>query len=213
MNKEKLKEFGLTDEQADKVMGALDNAFVPKSRFDEVNTEKNQAKASLKERDEQLETLRTESGVAEKLKVQIAELQAANSAKEREHEAELKRVKREALDERLLTEAKAINPIAVKPFLSPIDEGVDDEGYAALRKQHIEALTKTENTKFLFQSDAPPPFVGVKPGETGVPATQTAAGNNPFAKDSYDEAKQIQMFRENPELAKAMAKQAGMKMY
>jgi hypothetical protein len=54
MNKEKLKEFGLTEEQADKVMGALDGAFVPKSRFDEVNTEKNQLKASVTERDAQL---------------------------------------------------------------------------------------------------------------------------------------------------------------
>jgi hypothetical protein len=54
MNKEKLKEFGLTEEQADKVMGVLDGAFVPKSRFDEVNTEKNQLKASVTERDAQL---------------------------------------------------------------------------------------------------------------------------------------------------------------
>jgi hypothetical protein len=213
MNKEKLKEFGLTDEQADKVIGALDNAFVPKSRFDEVNTEKNQLKASLKERDEQLETLRTESGAAEKLKAQIADLQTANAAKEKEHAAEMKRVKREALDERLLTEAKAINPIAVKPFLTPIDEGVDDEGYAALRKQHIEALTKTDSTKFLFQTESAQTFVGVKPGETGVPATQTTSGNNPFDPKSYDEAAQIKMFRDNPELGKAMAKQAGVKMY
>jgi hypothetical protein len=211
MNKETLKEFGLTDEHADKVMGALDGAFVPKSRFDEVNTEKNQLKASLKERDGQLETLKTESGAAEKLKQQISDLQTANAQKEQEHAAEMKRVKREALDERLLTEAKAINALAVKPFLSAIDDGVDDEGYIAVRKQHIEALTKQDSTKFLFQAPQEAPgFVGVKPGETGLPATQTG-GSNPFSKETYDEAAIRKMFRDNPEQAKAMAKQAGHK--
>jgi hypothetical protein len=211
MNKEKLKEFGLTEEQADKVMGALDGAFVPKSRFDEVNTEKNQLKASVTERDKQLEALKTESGAAEKLKQQISDLQTANAATEREHAAEMKRVKREALDERLLTEAKAINAVAVKPFLTAIDDAVDDEGYVALRRQHIEALTKQESTKFLFQAEAPPAgFVGVKPGETGAPPPNSGGGN-PFAKDSYNEAAQIKMFRENPEQAKAMAKLAGVK--
>jgi hypothetical protein len=211
MNKETLKEFGLTDEQADKVMGALDNAFVPKPRFDEVNTEKNQLKASLKERDGQLEALKTESGAAEKLKQQISDLQTANAQKEQEHAAEMKRVKREALDERLLTEAKAINALAVKPFLSAIDDGVDDEGYIAVRKQHIEALTKQESTKFLFQAaQGAPGFVGVKPGETGVPAPQTG-GSNPFSKEAYDEAAIRKMFHDNPEQARAMAKQAGHK--
>ena len=123
-----------------------------KSRFNEVNTEKTQLKDSLKERDEQLETLKSESGVAEKLKQQIAELQAANLQKDKEHAADMKRLKREAIDERLLSEAKALNPTAVKPFLSAIDDGVDDEGYIAVRQQHIQALAIAESTKFLFQA-------------------------------------------------------------
>lgn len=208
MTKETLKGFGLTDEQADKVMEALNGAFVTKARFDEVNTEKNQLKTSLKERDEQIEKLKTESGATDKLKTQIAELQAANQEKDKKHAAEMKRLKREALDDRLLGEANAINVTAVKPFLTAIDESVDDEGYTAVRKQQIDALTKADSTKFLFkEADGTQTFTGTKPGESGTPPT--GGVKNPFAKDTYDEAAQIELFRKNPELARNLARQAG----
>jgi hypothetical protein len=45
MNKEKLIEMGLTEEQATKVMQSLDGAFIPKHRFDEVNNDAKAAKA------------------------------------------------------------------------------------------------------------------------------------------------------------------------
>lgn len=209
MTKEQLIAMGLTEEQVDKVMEALNGAFVTKARFDEVNTEKNQLKASLKERDEQLEKLKNESGVAEKLKTQIAELQAANQQKDKEHAAEIKRLKREALDDRLLNEANAINALAVKPFLTTIDDSVDDEGYIALRKQQIEALSKADSTKFLFKAaDETQTFTGTKPGETGI-SQPTNGVKNPFTKDTYNEAAQIELFRKNPELARTLARQAG----
>jgi hypothetical protein len=213
MTKELLmKDFGLTEEQADKVMAALDGAFVTKSRFDTVNAEVKQLKETLEGRNEQLESLKKESGTAEKLKAQIEEMQAANTQREKEHASEMKRLKREALDERLLTEAKAINALAVKPFLGTIDDSVDDEGYTALRKQQIEALSKAETTKFLFRAEGEggDGFVGVNPGETGTPPV-TTGGTNPFDSKTYDEAAQIKLFRENPERAKAMAKQAGLR--
>jgi hypothetical protein len=217
MNKEQLIALGVTEELAEKVLAAykqaIDGNFIPKDRFNTVNTENQQLKASLTERDGQLEALKTVTGGVDKLKQQIADLQTANVQKEKEYAAELKHVKREALDERLLTEAKAINPIAVKPFLSAIDAGVDDEGYMALRKQHIEALTKADSTKFLFSAAdvAGAKLAGLKPGESGDGGIIPGGLTNPFAKDTYDEAAQIKLFRENPELAKAMAKQAGIK--
>ena len=39
MTKEKLLEWGLTEEQATKVMEGLNGSFVTKARFNEVNTE------------------------------------------------------------------------------------------------------------------------------------------------------------------------------
>ena len=60
LNTESLLALGLTDAQAAQVMESLNGAFVPKARFNEINTQLSAAKASLKERDGQLEALRGE---------------------------------------------------------------------------------------------------------------------------------------------------------
>ena len=218
MKKEELIALGLTEEIAAKVEAtSLEElkGYIPKARFDEVNTENKQLKDSVKERDGQLETLKNTAGAVDALKQQITELQNANQQKDKDHTAEMKRVRRESLDERLLMESGAINALAVKPFLIAIAEGVDDEGYTALRKQHIEALIQSDSTKFLFKAadgQQNPTFTGIKPGETGT--SQPLNGViNPFAKDTYDEAAQIKLFRDNPELAKTLAKQAGLTFY
>jgi myosin heavy subunit len=211
MTKEQLIKMGLSEGQATAVMKELDGNFVTKVRFDEVNTELKQAKDTVSERDKQLEMLKKSTGDVEALKTQITELQTANKTQAETHAADLKKLKRETLDEQLLREAKAIAPLAVKPFLTPIDDSVDDEGYKAVRQQQIDALTKTENKKFLFSAETPPntaTFVGIKPGETVVPPAQTG-GVNPFTKETYDEAGQIKLYRDNPELAKALMKQSG----
>jgi len=214
MTKEALKGLGLTDEQIEKIWNNLTESYVTKSRFNEVTAEKNHLKEQLKERDDQLETLKTATGAVDALKQQISELQSSNQQKDKEHAVEVKRLKREAFDERLLMEAKAINPLAVKPFLKAIDESVDDEGYTALRKQQIEALLTADSTKFLFSAASGgtegEKFTGVKPGESGGTKPK-GDGANPFAKESYNEAEQIKLFRENPEMAKALAKQAGIR--
>jgi hypothetical protein len=208
MTKEQLKALGLTDEQVEKVWERFDGKFIPKHRFDEVNDEWKVTKEALRERDEQLEKLKKSTGAVEALKKQITDLQAKNKTKDETHAAEIKRMKREALDERLLIEAGAIDPLAAKPFLAAIDDGADDESYAADQARQIDALTKTESKKFLFKAAGA--FTGVKPGETGTP--EPAGGAlNPFAKDNYDEAEQIKLFRQNPDMARALAKQAGSK--
>lgn len=58
MTKEKLMEWGLTEEQANKVMEGLNGSFVTKSRFNEVNEENKTLKAQVSERDGQIETLK-----------------------------------------------------------------------------------------------------------------------------------------------------------
>lgn len=76
MTKEKLLEWGLTEEQAAKVMEGLNGSFVTKARFNEVNTELTAAKNTIKERDTQLETLKKASGDTKALQDQITQLQA-----------------------------------------------------------------------------------------------------------------------------------------
>jgi hypothetical protein len=96
----------------------------------------------------------------------------------------------------LLVEAKVINATAVIPFLPTIDDGVDDEGYTALRRQHIEAVSKTESTKFMFNAAGDGQrFTGVRPGESGDGGRISAnSGVNPFDSITYDEAAQMKLF-------------------
>lgn len=58
MTKEKLMEWGLTEEQANKVMEGLNGSFVTKARFNEVNEENKALKAQVSERDGQIDTLK-----------------------------------------------------------------------------------------------------------------------------------------------------------
>jgi len=192
------------------VASEIGKGFVAKGDFNAKVAELTQAKDAVKERDGQLETLKNATGAVDGLKKQIAELQAANVGKEKEYQTELLKVRRGALDERMLLEAKAINPLACKPFLGDIDFTVADDGYVALRKQQIEALAKAESTKFLF-SAAEPKLTGFKPGEAGDGSPPPGGlKGNPFDPKTYDEAAQVRLFREQPEAARAMARAAGL---
>lgn len=93
MTKENLLEWGLTEEQANKVMEGLNGSFVTKSRFNEVNTELTNAKNTIKERDTQLETLKKSTGDTKALQDQITQLQTDNANQKKAHEAEMKALK------------------------------------------------------------------------------------------------------------------------
>ena len=57
MTKENLLEWGLTEEQANKVMEGLNGSFVTKSRFNEVNTELTNAKNTIRRKPTMIFTL------------------------------------------------------------------------------------------------------------------------------------------------------------
>ena len=78
MNKESLIALGLTDELATKVLTEINNNYVLKTQFNEVNNELQTAKNTIKERDTQLENLQNSTGDIKALKQQITDLQTAN---------------------------------------------------------------------------------------------------------------------------------------
>lgn len=71
MTKDDLVALGLTEELAKKVAEKLEQSYVAKEQLQEIEAELTAAKATIKERDGQLETLRKASGDAEELKAQI----------------------------------------------------------------------------------------------------------------------------------------------
>lgn len=153
MNKEKLIEMGLTEELATSVMKELDGNYIPKARFNEVNTELKQAKDQVKERDSQLETLKKNVGDSEELKKQIEALQNDNKTKDEAHAAEIKQIKIDVAVDKALADAKAKNPKAVKALLDLAKAEISDDGTIKGLDAQIKTLSEAEDSKFLFDTD------------------------------------------------------------
>lgn len=172
MTKDELKALGLTDEQAEKVIEGY-KAYVPKSRFDEVNEAKKKAESTVAERDKQLDKLKKTSGDAEALKAQIEKLQGENKEAAAKYAADLKALQVNSAVERALTAAGAKNNKAVKALLNDLDKAeLDGEEVKGLAEQ-IKKLKEGDDTKFLF-GDSKPGVKGTPPGQKkdGTPSTK-----------------------------------------
>ena len=162
MTKENLLEWGLTEEQANKVMEGLNGSFVTKSRFNEVNTELTNAKNTIKE------------------------LQTDNANQKKAHEAELKALKIGNAVDMALTGAKAKNNTAVKALMADFLAKAElaDDGTVKGLSDEIKKLVDGQDTAFLFDTKAPDKkFKGAKPGEK---SDTPPAGDDP-SKMTYDE--------------------------
>ena len=197
MTKEKLLEWGLTEEQATKVMEGLNGSFVTKARFNEVNTELTTAKNTIKERDTQLETLKKASGDTKALQDQITQLQADNKQKDKNHANEIKALKISNAVDVALTNAKAKNNTAVKALLAAFLEKAElaDDGTVKGLDDEIGKLTKGEDTAFLFDTSGKAKFKGAKAAEKSDPHNQPTGDD--LSKMSYDEL--CKYMEENPD--------------
>mgnify|MGYP002527179891 CR=1 FL=1 len=169
MTKEKLMEWGLTEEQANKVMEGLNGSFVTKSRFNEVNTELTNAKNTIKERDTQLETLKKSTGDTKALQDQITQLQTDNANQKKAHEAELKALKISNAVDMALTGAKAKNNTAVKALMADFLAKAElaDDGTVKGLGDEIKKLVDGQDTAFLFEKSTGTKFKGAKSAEKG----------------------------------------------
>ena len=169
MTKEKLLEWGLTEEQANKVMEGLNGSFVTKSRFNEVNTELTNAKNTIKERDTQLETLKKSTGDTKALQDQITQLQTDNANQKKAHEAELKALKIGNAVDMALTGAKAKNNTAVKALMADFLAKAElaDDGTVKGLGDEIKKLVEGKDTAFLFEKSTGTKFKGAKSAEKG----------------------------------------------
>ena len=169
MTKEKLLEWGLTEEQATKVMEGLNGSFVTKSRFNEVNTELTNAKNTIKERDTQLETLKKSTGDTKALQDQITQLQTDNANQKKAHEAELKALKIGNAVDMALTGAKAKNNTAVKALMADFLAKAElaDDGTVKGLGDEIKKLVEGKDTAFLFEKSTGTKFKGAKSAEKG----------------------------------------------
>lgn len=176
MTKEVLMKMGLTEEQATKVLEAhttaINGKYIPKERFDEVNTKKQQLETSVAERDKQLEDLKKSTGDVETLKKQIETLQNDNKTKEEAYKVELSNLKKNNALDLALAGAKVKNNKAIKALLDSEKIKLKDDGTLEGLTEQLEAIKKSD--AYLFEETqtkektVPKGFVpGVTPsGET-----------------------------------------------
>nr|DAG72565.1 MAG TPA: minor structural protein [Caudoviricetes sp.] len=178
MKKEEITALGVSEELAQRVADVSAEelkGYVPKARFDEVNEAKKKAEAMLTDRDKQLEELRKSAGDNEDLKNQIAELQRTNAATVKQHEVEMRQLRRDGIDSQLIMAAGAKNPKTVAALFEALDDKLDEEAYRAARQKQVDEIKK--NNDYLFISEQPTidgiqpvPGADVSPGPVDVSA-------------------------------------------
>ena len=203
---------GYTEAIESKIAQEIGKGFVSKADFNAVKTQQKKLEDDLKTRDTQLEELKKATGTAEELTAQIAALQEQNRKDKQAHEAEVARIRLDAAVDKALTESGARNNIAVKALLAAFlkDAKVGEDGSVKGLAAEIETLAKGESTSFLFDNTKGAVIKGMKPGEAGDGAGY-GGEVNPFAAKTFDLEAQGKLFRENPDAARALARQAGVK--
>lgn len=171
MKKEDFIKLGFSEEDAKKAADASQEelkGFIPKVRFDEVNTEKKKLEDTVSERDTQLETLKNSTGDVEAMKKQIEDLQTDNKTKDETHAAEIKQLKVDAAITAAITAAKGKNEKAVKALLELEDVKLLDDGTVKGLDDQIKKLLEADDTKFLFNTETKKTKIkGAEPGEAG----------------------------------------------
>lgn len=200
--KELFEKLGIASDKEESATAAikayLDGAYVTKSRFNEVNEEKNTLKSSLADRDKQLETLKKSTGDTDALKQQIKDLQDKNKADAEAAETKMKDLRMNTAI-RLAIGNNAQDTDIVAGLIDKNKLILGEDGKVTGLDEQVKALQASK--PFLFKTAV---HQGYNPqGGTG------SAGKNPFSKESWNMTEQGKLYRSNPEEAKAMAAAAG----
>ena len=165
MKKEDLIALGLTEEQAKKVLDAV-KEYVPKTQLAEVERERDGLKATVAERDTQLETLKKSSGDNAALQQQIADLQKANEDQQKAHDAEIAQLRLDNAVEAAILAAGAKNVKAVRALMDADKLRLEKDGTVTGLSDQIKAIQKSD--AYMFAEKQPQQqFKGFQPGASG----------------------------------------------
>ena len=176
MKLEELVELGLSEEQAQSVVGKYAN-MLPKSRFDEVNNAKKALEEQVNAYATQLEELKNNANGNEELQAQIQALQESNSTLKTEYEQKIVQERLNAAL-KLKLNGKVHDTDLALSLINRDAIKLDDNGNI------VEGLDEQVNTlkeqkSFLFVPEAPqeaptpqPTLQGWKPSQ---PPTQEAS--------------------------------------
>ncbi|WP_071435482.1 phage scaffolding protein [Bacillus kwashiorkori] len=201
--KEILKNAGIEEGNIDGIVSNINKEvpkhFIPKDKYNELTNTKNQLEKDIQERDKQLKELGETAGLSEDLKKQIEQLQADNKAAKEQYEKDLKE----------LTITNAIKTVLVgKVHDEDLVAGLFDREKLVLDGDKIVGLdeqlkTLKESKAFLFKQEEQQQS-GFRVGGDGQ---GNAVLNNPFSKEHWNLTEQGKLFKQNPELYKALMAQ------
>ena len=200
---ELLTKIGVATEKMDEAKkdfnAFLDGAYVPKSRFNEVNEEKNTLKTTVADRDKQLETLKKSNGDVESLKAQIEKLQADNKKAREDAEAKMKDLQfMNAIKLAIVEKAQDVD--IVSGLFDKTKLILGEDGKVTGLDEQLKDLEKSK--PFLFKTAGNKGGYEPKGGEGG-------GNKNPFAKETFNLTEQGRLLNSNPEQARALAAAAG----
>lgn len=169
MNKEQFIALGLTSDLAERAAAASQDelkSYIPKARFDEINTAKKKAEDDLKERDKQLEELKKSAGDSAALQEQIAKLQSENKATAEKYALEVKELRLNTAI-KLALNGEVHDPDIVAGLLDKTKIELDDSG--AIKGGLDDQIKSLRESKaFLFaekQNQQQFQFRGANPAE------------------------------------------------
>ena len=184
MDKDELVALGLTEEQADSVIEShkkdLAGKYIPKERFDTVNTQLNTTKEELTKRDTQLTSLADVAKDNEALTAAIDKLKADNRESEQQYQTQLTDVqKRGAV---AITLGDTVQDASIVMNLLKLDDiQVSPSGEVAGLTEQIEKLKKEKPFLFVAEEDGDEDS---RPGfrVRGTPPPASAGGGHPPTK-------------------------------
>lgn len=184
MNKEKLIEVGLNEEQANNVIKVfketIDGQYIAKHRFDEVNGDLKNVKEQLIDRDKQISELKAFEGTSKDLSEKIATLEKENKEKNDKYLTDLASERKRMAVKVALLEDDVAKPFDTDMVMSlfnldniEVDEtGKINKGF----KEQAETIKKDKS--FLFNAKTEP----------GKPAGWKPAGITPADGDKGGQA-------------------------
>jgi len=199
MTVEELVKLGLTEEQAKKVFGVVEQEYVksglyiPKAKFDEVIAEKNGLRAQVDQVNADLQKLKKDAEGNDALRQTIDNLQKQHKAEEAKHAAELLELRKRAAITSDLGPI-AHNPSDILGFVDLSKVSIDDNGaivggWEEQKKQLLASKPYMFKTSGAPNTTTQPPFSGNPAGNP--PVTQTGNTGNTGQPSIADFAKEV----------------------
>lgn len=203
---ELVKTLGVPDDKIQdaekKVKDYLDGDYVTKARFNEINESKKSLSEQIAERDKQLTELKKSAGANDELKKQIEALQKANKDQKAAFDEQTKTLRLDTAIKLAIADSAQDTEI-VSRLIDKSKLILGEDGKVTGLTEQVDALKKDK--AFLFKASGPAPQYN--PNGGGNPPT-----TNPFKKETFNLTEQGRLLKTNPEQARAMAAEAGVKI-